>query len=177
MAIGWWIQLFAEDQEMTRLITDFTVESGPGGWSVEDDRVMGGRSQGSFAVNEEGHGVFSGKVSLENDGGFSSVQYYFDPIDVSDFSMVCMTVKGDGKRYRFLVEAEADAWHYYETEFDTGGEWETVEIPFSEFVPVRRGDRLDIPNFPGKTLAQVRLMIANGTAESFQLEVDKIWLK
>lgn len=160
-----------------KTIHDFTPGAGPGGWAVEDDGVMGGLSKGGFAVSEDGHGVFSGEVSLENDGGFSSVQCYLEPMDVSAYRSAFLRVKGDGKRYRFLVEAEPDAWHYYEAEFATSGKWETVEIPFDALVPVRRGDRLDKPNFPGKTLAQVRLMIANGTAESFRLEIDRIWLK
>jgi hypothetical protein len=43
--------------------------------------------------------------------------------------------------------------------------------------PMRRGDRLNQPDYPGKTLSQVRLMIANGKAESFRLEIEKIWLE
>jgi hypothetical protein len=43
--------------------------------------------------------------------------------------------------------------------------------------PFFRGDRLDIPNFPGREMAQVRLMVANKKAEPFRLEVDKIWLE
>jgi NADH dehydrogenase [ubiquinone] 1 alpha subcomplex assembly factor 1 len=171
--LGVGASLHAEEHAETRVLADFSLAGGAAGWSVEDDGVMGGRSQGSFVVNEEGHGVFSGEVSLENNGGFSSVQYYFDPIDVSAFSAVFLKIKGDGKRYRFLVETEQNAWHYYEAEFDTSGDWETVEIPFSAFVPVRRGDRLDLPAFPGRTLAQIRLMIANGAAESFQIKVEK----
>lgn len=160
-----------------KVLYDFTTESGPGGWSVEDDGVMGGLSKGTFAVNENGHGVFAGDVSLDNNGGFSSVQWYFDPIDVSAFSTICYRVKGDGKTYRLLVEAEPRAWHYYEAEFPTSGDWETVEIPMASLVPVRRGDRLDKPNFPGQTLAQIRFMIANGVAESFRLEIDRVWLR
>ena len=38
----------------------FKFESGVStkGWRIVDDRVMGGRSQGSFEVNSEGIGVF-----------------------------------------------------------------------------------------------------------------------
>jgi hypothetical protein len=167
----------ARAETAEKIIHDFTPGDGPGGWAVEDDGVMGGLSKGGFTVSEDGHGVFSGEVSLENNGGFSSVQCFIDPIDVSAYRSAFLRIKGDGKRYRFLVEAEPDAWHYYEAEFPTSGEWETVEIPFDTLVPVRRGDRLDKPNFPGQTLAQIRVMIANGTAESFRLEIDRIWLR
>ncbi len=43
--------------------------------------------------------------------------------------------------------------------------------------PKRRGHRLDIPDYPGKSLAQVRFMIANGRAENFQLEIASIALE
>ena len=43
--------------------------------------------------------------------------------------------------------------------------------------PVRRGDRLDIPDYPAETMSQVRFMIANGRAESFQLEIASISLE
>jgi hypothetical protein len=43
--------------------------------------------------------------------------------------------------------------------------------------PMRRGDRLNIPDYPAETVAQVRLMIANGRAESFRLEIASITLE
>jgi len=147
------------------------------GWTIEDDGVMGGVSRGTFAWDPQGYGVFAGEVSLDHNGGFSSVQYYFDPVDIAGHTTACLRVKGDGKVYRFIVEAEPDARHYYEASFRTSGEWETVHIPLSSMVPKWRGDVLDQPNFTASTLAQVRLMIANGLAESFHLNVEKIWLE
>jgi len=43
--------------------------------------------------------------------------------------------------------------------------------------PMRRGDRLDIPDNSGKTMAQVRFMIANQRPESLSLQIQKIWLE
>ena len=68
------------------VIYDFSQGSEPRGWEVEDDVVMGGRSEGAFSLNQEGNAVFSGNVSLENNGGFSSVQYDFDPIDAVSYT-------------------------------------------------------------------------------------------
>ncbi|MFH1739553.1 MAG: CIA30 family protein, partial [bacterium] len=42
-------------------------------WRTINDTVMGGVSNSEFRVEEEGIGVFSGSVSLENNGGFASV--------------------------------------------------------------------------------------------------------
>lgn len=160
-----------------RVIVDFSETSFPGGWEVQDDVVMGGRSRGSFAINGDGHAVFSGDVSLENNGGFSSVQYAFDPIDVSPYRTACLRVKGDGKSYQFLVEAERDARHYYVYEFQTGQNWQTIKVPLADMVAARRGDRLSIPNFPLQTMTMVRFLIGNNKAESFQLKIESIWLE
>ena len=95
----------------------------------------------------------------------------------SRLSNVFLRIKGDGKPYQFAVEAEKRDRAYYLAEFETNGEWQEVDIPLSSLVPHYRGDRLKQPNFPGKTLSQVRFFIANKKAENFRLEVDKIWLK
>jgi hypothetical protein len=62
-------------------------------------------------------------------------------------------------------------------EFTTTGDWQEVKIPLRTMYAVRRGDRLDLPDYPGKTLSQVRFMIANGRAESFRLEIASIKLE
>lgn len=147
------------------------------GWEIQDDTVMGGRSSGSLSVNEAGNAVFSGTVSVENNGGFSSVQYGFDPIDVAPYRAVVLGLKGDGKRYQLRVDAEQNARHSYAGDFATSGDWETIEIPFADLYAIHHGDRLDLPNYPGRTMAQVQILIGNGQAESFRLEIDKIWLK
>lgn len=160
-----------------KLLFDFKKDADVSGWMIEDDGVMGGVSKGRFLVNDEGHGEFAGNVSLENNGGFSSLQWNFAPVDVSGFTKFVVRVRGDGKRYLLLTEAAPGDRHYYQAEFQTGTGWQTIEIPFSSMEPHFRGDRLDQPNFPGKTAAQVRFMIANGKAEPFQLEIDEVSLR
>ena len=167
----------AESPSGGKELFDFSDPAAMRGWQIEDDGVMGGVSKGTFVRNSEGYAVFSGKVSLENDGGFSSVQCYFDPIDVSSYRTAIIRLKGDGKDYRFIVESEKDARHHYAANFETTGEWQEIRIPLRAMYPVRRGDRLDLPDYPGKTMAQVRFMIANGRAESFRLEIASIALK
>ena len=51
-------------------IFDFNKEANIEGWRIVNDVVMGGRSSSNFKLNTEGHGCFSGAVSLENNGGF-----------------------------------------------------------------------------------------------------------
>lgn len=138
---------------------------------------MGGVSKGTFARDPDGYAVFSGMVSLENDGGFSSVQCHFDPIDVLSCRTAIIRVRGDGKNYRFIVESERDARHNYAANFETNGEWQDIRIPLRRMHAFRRGNRLALPDYPGKTMAQVRFMIANGKAETFRLLIASVRLE
>ena len=167
----------AETPSNSKVLFDFANDAAMRGWQIEDDGVMGGVSKGTFTRDPAGHAVFSGEVSLENDGGFSSAQCYFEPIDVSSYETALIRVKGDGKNYRFIVESDKDARHYYVASFETTGEWQDIEIPLRKMYPVRRGDRLDLPDYPGKSLAQVRFMIANGRAENFRLQIASVRLE
>ena len=149
----------------------------PGAWQVEDDAVMGGRSQGRFEITAANTAVFSGEVSLDNNGGFASVQRGFTPVNVTRFRALAIGLKGDGKRYQVRVESAQDAPHAYAYDFQTSGGWQCIEIPFADMFAIRHGDRLDLPNYPGKRLARIQILIGNGVAESFRLEIDRIWLK
>ena len=83
----------------TSLIYDFNKNSSSRDWRIIDDGVMGGLSQGKFSIDAEGNGVFAGNVSLENNGGFSSVRYQFEKIKVTKTSKIRILLKGDGKEY------------------------------------------------------------------------------
>jgi hypothetical protein len=171
------LSLTGSHAETAKVLFDFTDPDAMRGWQVEDDGVMCGVSRGQFSRDPDGYAVFRGEVSLENNGGFSSVQNNFSPIDVSPYQHAILRLKGDGKTYRFIVESQTDSRHYYLAEFPTIAKWQEIKIPLRTMYPVRRGDRLDLPDYPAETMAQVRLMIANGRAESFRLEIADIRLE
>ncbi len=159
------------------ILFDSKEKSNLNNWSIVDDVVMGGRSDGHFEINEKGIGVFHGVVSLENNGGFSSVRYRCNQKNLTTFKTVEIRLKGDGKRYQFRVKSEIYDRHSYIYHFETGTEWETIEIPLADMTPAFRGRRLDMPNYPREELAELAFLIANKKAESFQLEISSIVLK
>jgi len=156
---------------------DFTKESDLSNWYIVDDVVMGGRSDGYFEINEKGHGLFHGEVSLENNGGFSSVRYRFEQQKIDAFQVCKIRLKGDGKAYQFRAKTDKYDRHSYVYHFETSGEWEVISIPLNEMYPSFRGMQLDMPNFPSSELEEVAFLIANKKAESFKLEVDWIGLE
>ncbi len=158
-------------------IFNFTTTSNSSNWKIVDDVVMGGRSDGNFIINAEGHGEFSGKVSLENNGGFSSLHYYFDTITSDTYSKFVIKIKGDVKSYQFRVKDKQSDRHSFIFEFTTTNDWQTIEIPFSEMHATFRGRRLDIPNFQGKQMEEIAFLIGNKKQETFKLIIDSISLK
>jgi NADH dehydrogenase [ubiquinone] 1 alpha subcomplex assembly factor 1 len=160
----------------TSLIYDFNKNSSPKDWRIIDDGVMGGLSQGKFSIDPDGNGVFAGTVSLENNGGFSSVRYQFDEIKVTKDSKVRIRLKGDGKEYQFRIKDKTSSYYSYITTFKTSGNWETITIQLSDLYPSFRGRTLDLPNFKSDSFEEIVFLIGNKKNESFQLLLDKIEL-
>lgn len=159
------------------VIFDFNATTQPTAWRVVDDGVMGGLSAGEFEVDENGNGRFYGTVSLENNGGFSSLRHQFATTVTSNYTTVVLRVKGDGKNYQFRLKKSTNDYYSYVYTFATSGKWETIEIPFEQFYPSFRGTTLDMPNYAPSQLEEVTFLIANKVAEDFELEIDKIELK
>ena len=145
------------------------------GWYIMDDVVMGGRSEGEFKINNQGMGEFSGLVSLENYGGFSSVRYKLSSKDVTGYEKCVFRIKGDGKKYQLRMKSSQRDRHSYIQYFETNGQWQTIIIDLADFYPSYRGRRLSIPNYPAETLEEVSFLIANKKAEAFELQLD--WME
>lgn len=158
------------------IIFDFNKQSDISDWEIVNDAVMGGQSSGKFYLNEEGNGVFKGTVSLENNGGFSSLRHRFKRKKITGYKKVMIHLKGNGKRYQFRIKKNKEDQPAYIHYFETTGEWQTIEIKLSELKPTFRGRKLNMPSFPAEDLEEVGFMIANKMNENFELVIDKIVL-
>lgn len=158
-------------------IFNFNKTSNTEDWVIIDDVVMGGKSNGKFKLDNNGHGLFYGVISLENNGGFSSVRYNVKTIDVKGYTKIVLHIKGDGKRYQFRIKETETQRHSYVSYFKTSGDWETIEIPLKDLSPKFRGRVLDIPNFSGSTITELGFLYGNKKAEDFRLLIDTIALQ
>ena len=104
-------------------LVNFNSESDISNWRILDDVVMGGRSDGHFKINSDGHGEFTGDISLENNGGFSSLRYDLGTINTPKFTKFVLKIKGDGKTYQFRVKDKSSNRHSYVYEFETTIDW------------------------------------------------------
>lgn len=164
---------------LTEVITIFQFEEGVNiaSWYIVDDVVMGGRSSGNFRINDNGHGVFSGKVSTENNGGFSSLRYTTGELKRGKTTKVVLKIKGDGKKYQFRLKDRRSSYLSYVYNFQTIGEWEEVIIPLNEMYPSFRGRRLKMDNYSSSIISEIGILIANKKTETFELLIDEIYLK
>ncbi len=110
-------------------------------WGAVDDVVMGGVSQSQIRLSNN-RAIFNGVVSTNNNGGFVSVRTknFSPPIDLSSFEGIEIKVKGDGKRYKFILRSEGkwDGVNYFMS-FDTVYDFPiSVKIPFAELIPTFR---------------------------------------
>lgn len=159
------------------IIFDFHKQANITNWFIVDDVVMGGRSSGSFKLNDDGHGVFAGGVSLENNGGFSSVRYRFESLELHGHTMAVIRLKGDGKKYQFRIKQSYREYYSYIAEFSTSGDWQEIEIPLKDMYPSFRGRRLNMANFDKDSIEEIAFLIGNKKNESFELMLDKIELR
>ena len=158
------------------VIYDFNDTSDLRDWRVVDDVVMGGVSSGNFDLTEEGHGLFYGKVSTENYGGFSSIRHRASIKDVDKYSHLVLKVKGDGKKYQIRIKASRFHYHSYIQYFQTDQSWQTIRIPLKDMYPTFRGRELNMENYNASTIKEIAFLIGNKRNENFQLLIDKIYL-
>lgn len=161
----------------TQIIFNFSKNSNTQNWTIVDDVVMGGESSGRFSLSPEGYGLFEGDISLENNGGFSSVRYRFGKIKVDANSKIIIKLKGDGKDYQFRVKDDSGNYYSYIMPFSTSGAWQEIEIPLKDMYPSFRGRRLDLPNFSHDSIEEIVFLIGNKKPERFKLLIDEILVK
>jgi hypothetical protein len=160
-----------------KVIFDFDKNSDIQDWIVVNDVVMGGESSSTFKLNDAGFGVFEGSISLNNNGGFSSVRYRFQKIMIQEHKSIVIKLKADGKKYQFRIKANSGDYYSYILPFSTSGEWQEIEIPLQEMYPSFRGRKLEQPNFSRDEIEEITFLIGNKKEEKFKLVIDKIELK
>ena len=145
-------------------------------WNIVNDTVMGGRSQATLKLINDTYADFSGYLSLENNGGFSSIRAYYPP-DLANVKSIILKIKGDGREYNFRIRGNSNSWASYTHSFDTiEGEWIEKELKIDDFYPVYRGYNLkDMPSLSEIIIKEIGIMISDKTEGSFNIEID--WIK
>lgn len=171
------IMIYSSTSQAQNIIFESSKNNKKQDWQVVDDGVMGGLSKGTFEIDENGLGKFSGKVSTANNGGFSSVRHPLKQRKVSDYKKIRLKIKGDGKVYQCRIKHQSFDNHAYVFLFQTNGEWQTIDIPLAAMYPSFRGRKLEMPHFNHEFIEEIAFLIGNKTNESFSLLIEKISLE
>jgi len=157
-------------------LTAFTADSPDFGWYVQNDNVMGGRSEGGFAIASE-ELIFSGNTNT-NGGGFSSIRTQPLELDLSAYAGIRVKVKADGRRYTWGIQTDA-LWRgrriNYWADFDTlADQTMVIDIPFMNFLPQFRGFKLDGPELDTGQIAEFSLYQYDKTDGPFALRLISV---
>ena len=166
------------DASSEKILFDFQTATHYPAWQIVNDDVMGGLSTSRFQYLTNGGAVFSGAVSLENNGGFASVRSSPVRENLRGLDTFVLRVRGDGRRYKLTVRIESgfDAPIYQCTFPTKRGEWQEHRLLLKDFVPTFRGRVLtDVPPLDPAKVTSIGFLISEKQDGPFQLEVA--WIK
>lgn len=146
-------------------------------WYITTDSVMGGVSNSTIKTTTEGNLVFSGEVSLDNNGGFAMTRLPLDINFKDEKTKLIIKLKGDGKKYQFRIKSKVDQNYWYIQTFKTNNKEEEITLNLSDFYASFRGYKLNLDNFSGNNIKEIAILIGNKKNEKFSIEIEKIYLK
>jgi monofunctional biosynthetic peptidoglycan transglycosylase len=165
-------------EKALRPLLDFTGPDAAQKWQAVNDNVMGGVSDGRFKLTADGILEFSGKLSLENNGGFASVRTKPTDLDINAGDTIVVRVKGDGREYvlNIYTKSRRMAFSYRAPLPTTKDEWTEVSVPLDEFIPTAFGRRVQGmgPVEPDQ-INGLGFMLSDKKPGAFKLEVG--WVK
>ncbi len=159
------------------LVIDFGKKNTGADWLVINDGVMGGLSRGQAYLDDEAI-RFEGEISLENNGGFSSLRSRFQNMDLSAYEKVEIRYQLEGQAFAFVMETD-QRWYmpnYKKQLPPTEGDWATVEIDLLKMKAYRIGRPLDRYLQAGDLEDIIRLgFISDGKqAGDFLMQIDYV---
>ena len=143
-------------------------------WFLVNDDIMGGVSQAQIQRTNQSIMSFSGRLSLKNNGGFSSVRSFIPRSALASFDGLTFKIRGDGRSYSVLATTR-DPRITWQSEFETNEEWQTVTVPFDEMRMSVRGWKVkNSPKIVGSKVNGIGFIISDKIQEPFNLEIDWI---
>ncbi|ANP77967.1 exonuclease [Vibrio crassostreae 9CS106] len=154
---------------------DFIQPNEHKNWTATNDDVMGGISTGELIYLDD-MSRFRGELSLENNGGFSSVKRSIESpaheIDSAELVFV-----GDGRTYQLRFTTSKDGNRIqYKHDFDTiKGVRLNKVFHFNDFQAVFRGRLLsDAPELKARDIKQIGFLIADKEPSPFELDLIQL---
>jgi monofunctional biosynthetic peptidoglycan transglycosylase len=158
------------------LVFDFGAGKNFGKWTIVNDGVMGGLSQSKASLDADTL-LFTGDVSLQNNGGFVSLRSPLGNYDLSSYTYCEIRFKSDTSR-KFEVLIEKDTPFYlpkFRMKFSgASNEWQTLTIPLRDFEISRMGSSIQQGIEPKnlQDIQRIGFILADKQEGSFRLWID-----
>ncbi len=164
---------------VTGLTIDFGTEKAGKDWRIVNDGVMGGLSTSKTTLLEDSI-IFSGEVSLENNGGFASMRTLITTGALSKCKTMTMRFKSNSTDRTFGLSLKNSQQYYipyYKYIFTPKTtDWDTITVDLTDFKHYR------ISEIIGNTMQKkalddvfnIALIISDKKAGNFNIEIDYI---
>ena len=145
-------------------------------WSIINDGVMRGLSRGRAEMKENAL-YFSGTISLENNGGFTSFRSPYERMDFSNYEMLEVRYRSTGRTCAISFDQSRRFWlPNHKLPLPLSDEWKTVQIPINKLNEYRMGRKTGRFMTEGKAASIIRIGIITDSKDSgdFTFEIDYI---
>lgn len=148
-------------------------------WYAVNDSVMGGISSGGPTLMAENVLRFAGILSLENNGGFSSVRSDSPAYAISPGKDILLTVRGDGRSYYFDLRSNVRqrAFTYRQAFSTNAGGLQEIRLPLAGFYASSFGRRLPLADaLDPANVQSIGFTLSDKKSGPFRLDIIKIQL-
>ena len=165
-------------EPMSKALIDFDDAAAARQWLSVNDGVMGGISRGGFRITDDKILEFSGNLSLENRGGFTSIRTRPADLEMDGYDTIALRVKGDGRTYNFnLRTSSSRAAGSYRAPMKTQkNTWQEMRISLNDFEYTAYGRRVrGVEPLRADKVQSVGFTLSDKKAGPFRLEVS--WIR
>mgnify|MGYP001445678912 FL=1 len=144
-------------------------------WNIVNDDVMGGVSKSYLSLNDENNLIFSGNVSLDNNGGFASSRMSLSSQSLNGIKSFKIKFRGDGNIYKLRLRQNNMRASYSSDFKSVKDKWVEVNIPVEDFIPTWRGYSYN--NYPALDIEKINSLgihISDKQEGEFKLEIKYI---
>ena len=148
---------------------------GVNNWNIVNDDVMGGVSKSYLSLNDENNLIFSGNVSLDNNGGFASSRMSLSTQSLNGIKSFKIKFRGDGNIYKLRLRQNNMRASYSSDFKSIKDKWVEVNIPVEDFIPTWRGYSYN--NYPALDIEKINSLgihISDKQEGEFKLEIKYI---
>lgn len=145
-------------------------------WAVVNDTVMGGVSRSRIDQTDTGNLLFTGELSLRNNGGFVSIRSRPSRLSLQNAGGIALCVRGDGRTYYLDLRAGGQMrGGSFRAPFTTlRNEWTDVFIPLSDFYAQSFGRVLRSVLLDPSSISSIGFTLSDKTPGAFRLEVESV---